>query len=114
LGALAWLAIRGNLVSVTKQVQLYLVDNLSGPEIRQRSGCEGAQSVNGDAQFSRITVAMRTGVSEFRAWSMSLGMLDWTVAQSVVNEGADLRIIDKSEKAADLAQLRNMKEAANG
>ena len=107
IAALAWLAIRGNLVSVTKQVQLYLADNLASPTVRLPVGTESGKS-QGDGFFSRVTIAMKAGASEFRAWSMSLGMLDWVIAHHALNEGASIRIVDPAVEAARLAMLREL------
>jgi hypothetical protein len=120
IAALAWLAIRGNLVSVTKQVQAYLADNLSSPTVRLPVGTEASQP-QGDGFFARVTIAMKAGIPEFRAWSMSLGMLDWVLAHHALNEGARIRIVDPVAESARIALLRQLaakntqpKTAANG
>lgn len=120
IAALAWLAIRGNLVSVTKQIQTYLADNLSSPTIRLPVGTETSEA-QGDGFFSRVDMGKKSGLTEFRAWSMSLGMLDWNIAQHAVNEGARLKIVDPAAESARIALLRQLaakntqpKTAANG
>lgn len=88
----------------SREIQAYLADHCASPVISTSNSTQG-DDFEGDETLSRVQGGMKAGLSEFRAWSMPLGLLDWHNAQAAFSRGAKIKIKNADHDREIMAHL---------
>ena len=106
--AIALLRLRPSLLfRVSREIQSYLRENMFSPEVIIADERKGTD-FEGDEILARVQSGMKAGLSEFRAWSISLGLLDWHGVQSAVARGVLVKVRNLNVDAEVMAELERI------